>query len=116
MAEKINLDNNIEQYSKQLIESETSLKNNSFSTNLNIKEKSKKKKKNKNKCDLDDCLEKKSIIIGKCKWCNLHFCNIHRLPESHICIGINNCKKYAYSINETNLYNQKTITKKVIDI
>jgi len=75
----------------------------------------KKKKKNKNKCILENCNNKISII-GECKWCNQHFCNQHRLPESHLCINLNDCKKNAFTSNQNTLNKNKTVAVKVSSI
>ena len=56
------------------------------------------------------------MIIGNCKWCNLHFCNTHRLPESHCCIQLNDCKNSAFNINQNKLEKEKTICRKVANI
>ena len=75
-----------------------------------------KKKKKTSKCCLKDCNKKQNIIIGNCKWCNLYFCNTHRLPESHFCTKLNDCKNNAYNINQDKLLKEKTICQKVLTI
>lgn len=94
------------------------MSDNSFDKNINNGEIKKKKKKigKTLKCNLEGCNNKQSIIIGVCKWCNKCFCSNHRLPESHICINLKNCKEEAFNINENKLNNQKTICRKVIEI
>ena len=75
-----------------------------------------KKKKKIPRCNLNCCNKVQSIIIGQCKWCNLHYCNEHRLPESHICNGLNDCKNMAFDVNQYKLQNEKTVSEKVIKI
>lgn len=76
--------------------------------------KKKKKKKSKvPKCNFEDCNNPLSIIIGQCKWCNICYCSQHRLPESHLCKNLRDCKDAAYDLNENKLFNQKTVCRKV---
>ena len=86
-------------------------------TNENIKEK-KKKKRNKFLCDYkeDDCKQKKSQSVGYCKWCQKTFCSAHRLPESHNCIGLKDCKTQAFNINKNKIYNEKCVMNKVASV
>ena len=44
------------------------------------------KEMTRTKCAILDC-KKKSSIIGGCKYCNSNYCNIHRLPETHVCVN-----------------------------
>ena len=86
--------------------------NNNPINNNNSVEKKKKKKKVP-RCALDGCNKPQSIIVGNCKWCNLHFCNTHRLPESHCCIQLNDCKNSAFNINQNKLEKEKITCRKV---
>jgi len=60
-----------------------------------------------NKCA--SCLKKSTMITGDCKFCSCNFCNIHRLPESHSCVGIEKCRNDSFQEN----YN-KTIAGKCV--
>ncbi len=60
-----------------------------------------------NKCAC--CLRKSTIITGDCKYCSCNYCNIHRLPESHCCIGLDKCKSDSFQENYT-----KTIAGKCV--
>ncbi len=86
--------------------------NNNIINNNNSVEKKKKKKKAP-RCNLEGCNKPQSIIVGNCKWCNLHFCNTHRLPESHCCTQLNDCKNSAFNINQNKLEKEKTTCRKV---
>jgi len=50
-----------------------------------------------NKCAC--CLKKSTMITGDCKYCSCSYCNIHRLPESHCCVGIEKCKSDSFQDN-----------------
>ena len=50
-----------------------------------------------NKCAC--CLKKSTIITGDCKYCNCSYCNIHRLPESHCCVGLEKCRSDSFQDN-----------------
>ena len=80
--------------------------------------KPKKKKRNLNLCHYveGDCTKKQSMSIGLCKWCQKTFCINHRLPESHNCIGLQNCKKQAFEINKKKIGNEKCYSGKVTSI
>jgi hypothetical protein len=60
-----------------------------------------------NKCAC--CLKKSIMITGDCKYCSCNYCNIHRLPESHCCVGIEKCKSDSFQDNYV-----KTIAGKCI--
>ena len=60
-----------------------------------------------NKCA--SCLKKSTMITGDCKYCSCHYCNIHRLPESHCCIGLEKCRSDSFQDNYT-----KTIAGKCV--
>merc|ERR1711959_732709 len=58
-------------------------------------EKKKKKKKKKNGCGVDGCKDRVVMIVGDCKWCHLSFCQKHRIPETHACTAMKDCKAEA---------------------
>ena len=39
-------------------------------------------------CDYLECYDKILKLIGKCNYCQLSFCSIHRLPEKHNCVKL----------------------------
>ena len=67
-------------------------------------------------CDFLACSGKKLKLIGKCSYCSLIFCKNHRLPETHECIGIQECKDRHKEILSKKLLNEKTVGKKIEDI
>ena len=53
-----------------------------------------KKTQKKKICNFEECKSKQSLI-GNCKWCNKNYCLKHRLPESHLCIGLDKLDKFS---------------------
>ena len=100
---------NIEIKNTNETENETESK---IEKNVSEEKKVKKKKKKVPRCDLEGCNEPQSILIGVCKWCNLHFCKNHRLPEQHMCSGLSKCKDVAFN-NNSILNGQKIVCNKV---
>ena len=113
-----------------MLTNEISEINNNKNTNQNINEnkknenndenkiEKKKKKRNKFLCDYkeDDCKQKKSQSVGYCKWCQKTFCVAHRLPETHNCIGLKDCKAQAFNINKNKISNEKCVMQKVTSV
>jgi hypothetical protein len=64
-----------------------------------------------NKCAC--CLRKSTIITGDCKYCSCNYCNIHRLPESHYCIGLDKCKSDSFQDNYTKTINGKCVKSQI---
>ena len=60
-----------------------------------------------NKCSI--CMKPAIKITGDCYYCNYKFCNIHRLPEYHQCISINECKLKSYEENYQKIISQKCV-------
>lgn len=63
-------------------------------------------------CNFDYC-KKKSVIIGKCKFCDNIYCGKHRLSESHECLGIEVCKKNDFLLNKRTLISNKIVLPKI---
>ena len=59
------------------------------------------------------CGKKVASIIGDCKFCDNKFCLVHRLPESHECVGLANCCREAKERNEEKLLNEKCVGTKI---
>ena len=59
------------------------------------------------------CGKKAAAIIGDCRFCEQKFCLKHRLPESHACINLENCKNEAKERNTENVMNGKCVSAKV---
>ena len=70
--------------------------------------------KSKTFCAFNECIKKQSII-GKCK-CNNIYCVKHRLPESHICMFLQEFKKTNKELLKMTLLNQATMSNKIIKI
>ena len=71
--------------------------------NDNDKDNKKIKKSKKNKkprCNVKGCKGRIVALVGHCKWCNLDYCQEHRIPEAHMCIKIEDCKKDSFAKNE----------------
>jgi predicted nucleic acid binding AN1-type Zn finger protein len=57
-------------------------------------------------CSMDSC-QKKVVyqMIGKCKYCQLSFCQNHRLPENHCCLQLDDCREIKYQQNKNMVKN-----------
>jgi len=66
-----------------------------------------------NKCDFVDCAKKPAVIIGDCKFCSLKFCAQHRLPETHDCSNIKDCRQQSFEKNKEKLLKEKCVATKV---
>lgn len=64
-----------------------------------------------NKCAC--CLKKSTMITGDCKYCSCNYCNIHRLPESHCCIGLDKCKSDSFQENYVKTINGKCVKSQI---
>jgi len=65
------------------------------------------------KCAHKECSSRPVLIIGDCKFCNSKFCGSHRLPESHLCTGIQACRDQHFLKNKLKLENEKCVSPKV---
>jgi predicted nucleic acid binding AN1-type Zn finger protein len=68
------------------------------------------------RCTYPECCSKAVIIVGHCKYCQLDYCNHHRLPEDHMCVELSKAKQMARDLNTNQLLKNKTIEKKIADI
>ena len=73
---------------------DTSTKNNTDNQQPNLK------KKKKNRCNVKGCKGRIVLIVGHCKWCDLDFCQEHRIPESHNCCNLAKCKEESFKKNK----------------
>ena len=73
-------------------------------------------KKKKTFCKFDSCNGRYVPLIGDCSYCELKYCEIHRLPEDHHCDKINDCKKESFNQNKAKLLSEKTVSKKINSI
>jgi len=68
-------------------------------------------KKMKNRCPI--CIGKSATIIGYCKFCCLNYCASHRLPETHQCPNMADCKKQSFAENSQRVMSQKCVALKI---
>ena len=64
-----------------------------------------------NKCSI--CMKPAIKITGDCYYCKYKFCNIHRLPEYHQCISLNECKLKSYEENYKKVISQKCVASQL---
>jgi predicted nucleic acid binding AN1-type Zn finger protein len=62
----------------------------------------------KPRCSFKDCKDAPQRIIGDCSFCNGHFCQKHRMLESHACSGLEDCKKESHARNADKLNSERT--------
>lgn len=68
-------------------------------------------------CDFNSCKFKVHISgTGFCRYCNLNFCNNHRLQESHICSELNTVKLNSRNNLLKKLNESKVLSKKIQEI
>ena len=65
----------------------------------------------KNRCPV--CQTKAAAIIGNCKFCCLNYCAGHRLPETHTCPNLKDCKKQSFEKNSQLVMSQKCVALKI---
>ena len=66
--------------------------------------------KKKSKCDVEGCVQRPAPIIGDCAYCCSKFCAQHRLPETHQCIKLKDCRQTAKDANTERLNTQSLST------
>ena len=81
--------------------------------NNNVEEESSKVQKKSNKCFIDQCLDRVAKIVGNCRYCSHAYCGKHRLPESHACEQLSNCRQESYVKNQDKLLNGKCVADKL---
>lgn len=54
------------------------------------------------RCHVKGCRARPGMA-GLCRWCDASHCGQHRLPESHTCPGIHQCRDHALRVNEERL-------------
>ena len=65
------------------------------------------------KCPIEGCFDKVAKIIGDCKYCDSHFCAVHRLPEQHDCSHIKDLQKELFEKNSSKLLKEKCVANKI---
>jgi len=69
--------------------------------------------KPKSKYQFGDCIQKPVLLIGDCKYCMQKFCGSHRLPETHLCNGLEACRQASFDKNKAKLEVEKCVASKV---
>eukprot|EP01103_Thecamoeba_quadrilineata_P008763 TRINITY_DN18493_c0_g1_i1.p1 TRINITY_DN18493_c0_g1~~TRINITY_DN18493_c0_g1_i1.p1 ORF type:complete len:142 (-),score=20.59 TRINITY_DN18493_c0_g1_i1:30-455(-) len=82
----------------------------SSSENVNIVMKTKPPQ---NKCVYSGCTKRPALIIGDCRFCGKKYCSQHRLPETHNCHNISDCRNQSYEKNKEKLMREKCVGIKV---
>jgi predicted nucleic acid binding AN1-type Zn finger protein len=59
------------------------------------------------------CFKRAAPLIGDCNFCMSKFCAMHRLPESHTCACINQCKQQQYESNRDTLMRNKCVASQI---
>jgi len=77
--------------------------------NLHITPSSQKK----SKCSFGDCVRRPVLIVGNCKFCTKDFCAQHRLPETHACPNMKDCRQQSFDRNKAKLMKEKCVAAKV---
>lgn len=67
--------------------------------------------KHTNRCAV--CYKRAAPIIGDCSFCHSKFCAMHRLPESHTCACMNQCKQQQYESNRDTLMRNKCVASQI---
>jgi hypothetical protein len=62
-------------------------------------------------CGVIGCKGRSALIVGDCHYCHGHFCIYHRLPETHQCTSIEQCRLLYHQRNETKLMSEKVEPK-----
>ena len=57
-------------------------------------------------CAANGCGKRPAPIIGDCVYCNSKFCAQHRLPETHECSKLKECRQTAKTENAERLNSQ----------
>jgi hypothetical protein len=59
------------------------------------------------------CFKRAAPLIGDCNFCMSKFCAMHRLPESHICACMSQCKQQQYETNRDTLMRNKCVASQI---
>eukprot|EP01103_Thecamoeba_quadrilineata_P005166 TRINITY_DN149_c0_g1_i2.p1 TRINITY_DN149_c0_g1~~TRINITY_DN149_c0_g1_i2.p1 ORF type:complete len:143 (+),score=17.97 TRINITY_DN149_c0_g1_i2:82-510(+) len=72
-----------------------------------------KSKKVVNKCSYTGCPKRPALIVGDCRYCAKRHCAQHRLPETHNCLNLQDCRQQSYDKNKEKLMREKCVGVKV---
>jgi len=70
----------------------------------------------KPRCTYEGCNAVQLRIIGDCSFCDGHFCDKHRLLESHQCPNLEDCRKQSHERNAEKLNGERTETNRVTKV
>ena len=59
------------------------------------------------------CTNRAVLITGDCRYCKNHYCNTHRLPESHTCPNMVDVRSRAIERNTAAVMAGKTVEVKM---
>ena len=65
----------------------------------------------KNRCST--CVGIATFGIGDCVYCKCNYCNVHRLPETHKCPKLENCRKESFDANFKQVISQKCVMSQI---
>ncbi|KAH8671108.1 AN1-type zinc finger protein [Xylariales sp. PMI_506] len=65
------------------------------------------------RCKAEDCKDAVQRMFGDCGFCKNQFCSKHRLPEDHMCSGLDDCRKESHDRNAAQLNAERTQVIKV---
>jgi predicted nucleic acid binding AN1-type Zn finger protein len=63
-------------------------------------------------CAFTGCRKKAQPIMGDCSHCSKGYCSSHRLPESHVCVGLQDASDEARALNKAKLESEATKANK----
>jgi len=72
-----------------------------------------KSKKTVNKCSFTGCTKRPALIVGDCRYCAKRHCTQHRLPETHNCLNLQDCRQQSFDKNKEKLMREKCVGVKV---
>jgi predicted nucleic acid binding AN1-type Zn finger protein len=67
------------------------------------------------RCNFPDCNLKILKLIGECKYCKNSFCSNHRLPETHLCLKLQDIILKEKNALSKQLENNRVKVSKCID-
>ncbi|KIM29071.1 hypothetical protein M408DRAFT_329087 [Serendipita vermifera MAFF 305830] len=68
----------------------------------------------KKRCQANNCRNAAVRVVGDCNHCQSSFCGNHRLPETHDCGKLKECRQQAFELNRAKLESQTAIAPKLV--
>jgi len=97
-------------YLEKLLEDSTTLSTYTFQPNLVL---TLRVQSTANKCKHEGCTRRVAPIYGNCKFCSQNFCAQYRLPETHSCSNLKDCRQQSFEKNKEKLMKEKCVAVKV---